>query len=465
MLLIMRNGFLQALQVVSSIVLAQAIVPSEYGAFTVAATLVGLARAVGDLGLSQSLVVRQDFDEKDLGTSAAIVLASSISIGSLVGLAGVAISLGLLSGVGSAALTAVYAGTLVVDALRLGPIVRLTRMLRFRQIAMATMLESLAGYVVQIVLLLSGLGVWALVLGAYARSIIGLVAYVKLGGPIARPRGGDRMRALLRDGVPYQGPLLLDGLQGAVVPLVVVGALGAHALGLWAWSTILAVPLAQALITLQSVLLPSLARLYGQYRAQFLEASERSVRLIALLAAAAAGSLFGLAPDLVRHLFGVRWVGATGAVQVTLLGIVPLAMLQFLSANLASRRRAGVRFRCALVASGATLLLIYPLMLVAGVTGAALAVAIVGPSLDAALLAHWAQLPLRRATRNIILALTSIGAISLLLGRGADTPVSLGVACLATAVAAVALVWLIDRSVLRYAWSLLRNRTAAAPAG
>lgn len=464
-MLILRNGLLQALQVVSSVVLAHAITPSDYGAFAVAATLVGLARSVGDLGLSQSMVVHPRFDERDLGTGAAVVLATSISIGSLVALAGVAIHTGLLDGAGPVTLTAVYAGILVVDALRLGPIVRLNRALRFREIAVATTAESVAGIAVQVVLLLSGLGVWALILGGYARAITGVLVYARLGGAIARPRRGGRVRYLLRDGLPYQGPLVLSGALGALVPLVVAAVLSTHELGLWAWSTVLAVPLAQALITVQSVLLPTLARLYGQYRDQFREACDRSARLIALLATAGAAALFGLAPALVDQIFGARWNGASTAVQITLLGIVPLALLQFLSAILASRRQAGLRFRCALIASLVTLALIYPLMQLAGVAGAAVATAVVGPTVDAALLARSAHVPLKRALFNVVAALASIGSISLLLGRLADTPATLIAACSAVAVASAALVWTIDRPVLRYAWALIRKPVLPAHLG
>ena len=463
MLLILRNGMLQGLQVVSSIVLAQAITPNDYGAFTIAATLVGLARSVGDLGLSQSLVVHRECDERDLSTSAAIVLFSSISIGSVVALAGVAVNASLLSGTGPAALTAVYAGTLCVDALRLGPIVRLTRALRFRDIAVATTAESLAGYILQVVFLLYGLGVWALVIGAYARSATGVLVYARLGGSIVRPQLGGRVRHLLLEGLSYQGPLLMDGAVGALFPLVVAAALSARELGLWAWSTIFAVPLVQAMLTIQSVLLPSLARLYGQYRAQFLEACERSARLIGLVAAAAVGGVFGLAPEIVAQVFGARWSGATGAVQVTLLGIVPLAILQFLSATLASRGQARVRLRCAFVAAGTTLAFMYPLIRLAGVTGAALASAVVGPTVDAVLLARHAEVPLRRAGFNIFAALASIGSISLVLGRAADTPVRLALACLVMTIMALALMWAVDRTVLRYAWSLLATARATAP--
>ena len=459
-----RNGFLQALQVVSSIVLAQAITPTDYGAFAVAAALVGFARSVGDLGLGQSMLVRREMNEADLSTCAAVVLFTSISVGSLVTVAALGINAGLLSGTSAALLTAAYAGTLVVDAFRFGPIVRLSRTLRFREVAVATTAEALASYAIQIALLLLGLGIWALVLGGYARSIVGVIVYARLAGPIVRPRVGARLRTLVAEGAPYQGPIVLTSALGALLPLIVAAALSPRDLGLWAWSTILAVPVAQALVTIQSVLVPSLARLYEQYRDQFQDACDRSARLVALIAGACAGALFGLAPAVVEQIFGARWTGATGAVQATVLGVVPFALFQFLSAILASRGQAALRFKCALIASFASLASIYPLMDIAGVTGAAVASAVVGPGVDAVLLAYFAKVPLRRAGSNALIALVSIGAISLLAARGADSPAGLALASLSTGVAALMLIWMIDRTVLSYAWSLLRKQRPDQPA-
>lgn len=460
LLLILRNGLLQGLQVASSIVLAQAITPNDYGAFAVAATLVGMARAVGDLGLSQSLVVRPDFHERDLSASAAIVLASAVCLGAVVALAGVAVNAGLLSGAGPPGLAAAYAGTLVIDAMRLGPIVRLTRALRFRDIAVATTAEAVATYAVQVALLLSGFGLWALVVAQYARAITGVLVYRRLGGPIARPRKG-RLRHLVIDAVPYQGPVILGGVVGALLPLLVAAQLDARGLGLWAWSTIISVPLAAALVTIQSVLVPSLARLHGQYGGRFAQAADRSARLIAVAAGAGAGGAIGLAPDIVAQIFGARWVDATGAVQVALLGLLPLALSQLLSAAMQARGRAVPRLRCALVASVVTLVAVFPLMLLAGVTGAAVASAVIGPAVDALLLARIAAIPLRRATVDGIVALAAVGSASWLLGSAVDTGPELAAACPAIALVAAALMWAIDRSVLRYAVSLLRSGPAA----
>lgn len=456
MLLIVRNGLLQGLQVVSSIVLAHALTPNNYGALAIATTFVGLARAVGDLGLSESLVVRSDFEERDLSTSSVVVISTAISVGSLVAFAGVAVNAGLLSGSGPPLLAGAYAGTLLIDAMRLGPIVRLTRALKFKDIAKASTVEAVVPTFVLVPLLLAGVGLWAVIIAQYARAITGVLAYRRLGGPIARPRRGGR-RGLVRHALPYQGPVILGGLVGVLLPLIVAAELDARGLGLWAWSTILAVPIAAALVTIQSVLLPSLARLYGQYQDRFSQAVDRAARLIAVAAGGGAGAIIGLAPEIIKQIFGPKWIDATGAVQVTLLGLLPLSMSLVVSAAMQARGRALPRLRCAIIASVVTLVVVYPLMLAAGVTGAALASAVVGPTVDMLLLARIAAVPLRRAAYDGSLALAAVGGASLLLGHEVHTAPELAAGCLASAVVAVPLIWAIDRSILKYAWSLLRS--------
>jgi PST family polysaccharide transporter len=455
--LILRNGLVQGLQIVSSLVLARALTPGSYGAFAVASTLVGLGGSIGDLGLGQSLVVHEECDERDLSTSAAIVMPSTVAVVVLLGLAGIAIHGTLLSASSPSLLTAAYAGTLVPAALQLAPTVRLTRALKFRQIGVITTSSILTGYVVQVALLLAGLGVWALVLGTYANVLVSLLISVRLGGPIARPRVGDRLRYLVRDGLPYRGPIILAGALGVALPLIVAAVLGQHRLGLWAWSTILAAPVIAVTTIIQSVLVPTLARLYGQYRDQFLMTCDRAARLIALIAAGAAAALVGLAPEIVRQVFGARWIGATGAVQVTLVGIVPMAFMQFISAVVVVRERARTRFTCSLVASAVALAMAYPLMEWAGVTGAAVTSALVFPVVDCVLLARYAGAPLRRATVNVVTVMVGIGAVSVTLNRFATTPAALAAMSAATGVATLAFLWIVDRTTLVYASSFLRK--------
>jgi O-antigen/teichoic acid export membrane protein len=457
LLLILRNIVLQCVQVVSSIILARAITPNDYGALAVAATLVGLARSIGDLGLSESLVVRADFRERDLSTTSLVVMSSTVVVGILVAVCGVLARGRLLSGSGPPLLAGAYAGTLIIDALRLGPIVRIMRGLRFKDIAVASTAESVATNVALVLLLLLGFGLWGVVLAQYARAVTGAYFYRRLGGPFARPkRGGGR--GLVRDALPFQGPIILSGVVGALLPLIVAGYLDARGLGLWAWSTILAVPLTTAMITIQSVLLPSLARLYGQHEQRFAEAANRSARLIALTAGAGSGAIVGLAPAIIRQIFGSRWAGATGAVQVTLLGLLPLMMSLFLATAMQSRRRAVPRFRCALIASCVTLIVVYPLMLADGVTGAALASAVIGPAVDMLLLARVAAIPLGRASLDGLVALAMAGALSSFLGPEVHSIPQLAATAVVTGAAVPLIMWIIDRPVLRYAWKLLRSR-------
>jgi O-antigen/teichoic acid export membrane protein len=455
--LIVRNGIVQSLQIVSSLVLARTLTPSSYGAFAVASTLVGLGASVGDLGLGQSLVMHEKCDEQDLSASAAVVITTTVVLVVVLGLAGVAIHGTLLSASSPPLLTAAYAGTLLPTALQVTPLVRLRRALKFREIGVITTTSVVTGYVVQVLLLLSGVGVWALVLGVYANVIVGLVVAVRLGGRIARPRFGDRLRSLVMDGLPYQGPIILSGAIGLILPLIVVTVFGQHRLGLWAWATILAAPVVAITSIIQSVLAPTLARLHGQYREQFAIASDRAARLIALIAAGAAAALVGLAPQIVRQVFGARWVGATGAVQVALVGIIPMAFMQFLSAVVVVRERAPARFRCAIIATVVTLAVLYPLLRVAGVTGAALASEFIFPVVDCLLLARYAEAPLSRAAANVVGVAIVTGAISVALNQFATTPWTLAVMSIATGLATLGVVWTMDRTTLVYAWSLLND--------
>jgi O-antigen/teichoic acid export membrane protein len=172
--------------------------------------------------------------------------------------------------------------------------------------------------------------------------------------------------------------------------------------------------------------------------------------------------MIGLAPNLIEHIFGPKWTAATGAVQATLFGVLPLALSLLVAAAMQARGRAVPRLRCAVIASVATLLVVYPLMLAAGVTGAAIASAVVAPAVDLLLLARIAAIPLRRAACDGTIALVAVGGLSLLIAHEADTAPILAVGCVAIVILAMPLMWAIDRAILKYAWGLLRHRDVAA---
>lgn len=461
-LFVTRNLLIQGLQIASAIVVARLITPDLYGAFAVAAILAGFARTLGDLGVSQALIARPRIGPTDLPASAFITCATAILGGSLAVLVALLLDATVLAEP-AMAMTAAMSGALLVDAFRVGPIIRTQRDLRFKAVAAVTLIESLALYLAQVALLLVGFGIWALVLAQYARSIAGVLAYRKVGGSIVRPAASRHVLALVSASWAYQGPLILTGLAGAVLPLMVAASLGSEQLGYWAWGTILAVPIAQTLIAVQAVLMPSFSRMleHGERAAD--ASAELTARLLAVGVGVLAGGLVGLAPALVTYVFGERWEPATPAVQLYVIGVVPLVFVHVVVAVMDAHGEARRRLRAAVASIAAGLFVTYPLIRLAGIEGAVVATSMVVPLVDLLLLCRGPHPRLGRAFRNAALAFL-IAAVA---AAGLERTVhSLTDLVLATAMSGVVMAMVaatVDADVTRRAWRVLRRETAPQP--
>ena len=448
LLLATRSGAIQFAQVASSLLIARLIAPDAYGTFAIALTGVGLARYVGDLGVSNSLITRPHVSEAAMRSGALISIMCGITC-ALALMVGAPLLAELLNGPSYAqVLIRILSVTIIFDALRFRSTVILNRELRFGTIGIVSVTETSAMYVCQIGLLLSGVGIWSLVAAQISRSIIGLLLLLRIAGWIA-PARDESLVMHIRRGFPFQAPGILGATMGFLFPVILAGYLTATGVGFWAWSTVLSAPITAIVIVISGVTLPTLVRLRHTDPSAVPRATALMLRASMLVPATAAGLLLGFAPGLVNQVFGDRWNPAIGAVEMNLLGVLPATLSYFLAAVLESDQRAGARLWAGLVAAAVGIPLLFVLTSKLGVTGAAAVTAIIIPTLDVVVLYWFARVALVRA---ICGALVIFGA-SFLLARALD-----GIASSLTQLilfialsipVAVAAVWCTDRTAMR----------------
>jgi O-antigen/teichoic acid export membrane protein len=458
-----RTLFVQILQVVSSIVTARHLAPSSYGAFAIATALLGFAKYIGDLGVANSFILSSHVSDAKmrLGSCMAVVLAGiSASVILLLG-DSLASVLGGRASEEGALVMYVLSLTLVIDALRFGPTVRLTRELQFGRIGVIGVVESAVLFVTQIVALLLGFGLAALVAAQVLRSLTGTVTAAVVGGGISLRWPTFEAAHLIKVGFPFQVPAIITGAVGFFLPVVVASQLKAHGLGLWAWATVLATPLLSLLLVLQSVVLPSLAALRRERSAERAdEATSLLLRVVLLLAAVGGGVLFGFAERIISEIFDPRWLGAVGAVRVTLIGVVPLSLATVLAAAVESRFRPVPRAIATAIAAATALALVVPLAHAYGVTGAALATALVMPLVDSAVLLFVAKIAVGRAMVNVAITFPAVIAISSAAASIGSGLITLVPTAAATAIVAIALAFVVDRAAVLQLWRAARRRAS-----
>jgi O-antigen/teichoic acid export membrane protein len=241
---------------------------------------------------------------------------------------------------------------------------------------------------------------------------------------------------------------MLQAGVGASVPVIISTQLSHAGLGFWGWSTIIAAPILTMLIAVQGVAMPALARLRFVDDSRSREATDLLLRLSVVLGAVGSMTFVGVAPAIVRYLFGLRWAGASGAVQISLLGVVPCAYVGVLTARLQAQGWVARRLRVFVVSGVVTLTCAWPLTHFAGVDGAAVASSLLLPTVDALLLAGVMHPPLRRSLIDLILAGGGMAALSLGAARLVAGMPSLLFVTGALCACAVAVACVVDRDVV-----------------
>jgi PST family polysaccharide transporter len=338
---------------------------------------------------------------------------------------------------------------LAVEALRFGPGVTLSRELRFGRAGALSLAETLILYVVQIGLLVLGAGIWALVIGQLARSILGTALCIWKGGGLAFPAFRAPIGPIMRRAIPYQGPIILSSAGGFLLPVALTFVLTAREIGFWGWATVLAAPIGSVVTIVSVVTLPGLARLRANDPAVVTRAAQIMVRAAVIVPAAGAGALLGFAGPLVALVFGARWHLALSAVEINLLGVVPATLMVFLAAVLESDQRAKARVVGMLVAQLVGLAIIVPVAKGFGVAGAAFVPAVAIPLIDVAILGVMARLDFRRAAINGVVAFGASAATTYLLARLATSLPMLVICGLVAILPVLIIIWFTDRKAVR----------------
>jgi O-antigen/teichoic acid export membrane protein len=446
-----RTITIQLLQIVSSLLIARRLAPSAYGAIAVGTTVVALARWLGDFGAANVVIQTPGIDVRDrsiLGSAFFLQLASAV----LATLAFVAIApalTDLFHGPSATILVIdITAMTLIIDAFAAVPKIRLTRAMRYERIGAIRLISVGVQYAVQIGLLVGGAGLWSIVAAGVVQSFVETGLMLAYGGGTVRPRPRG-LGQLARPGIAYQ----VSGMLIAVTDIAAVAIFGrmkgATSLGLLTWSTVLATPLIKLSQELALVGFPAFSRLDEHHRDSRRRAGDLLVRMLMLGLAAGAGILVGFAEPLVRLVFDPKWLDALPAVRLALVGAVPTALALMLGMVVESSGQPRQRMWVKVIAASVGLAALVPLGARWGVAGGAVAIYLLLPTVEAALITRRASTPLRRGLVNGLLVGGFAWIVSVLLADHAGSiPALVGLGAVAGVAAALSTLVVDRRAVL-----------------
>ena len=312
------------LQVAVVVVLARLLRPADFGVVSAALVVIGFSAIFSEIGLGPALVQRTELETRHLQAAFSASFLFGLVLAGIVAL-GAPLLADFLRMPPVVPVLRALAWLFPLNSLAVVPEALMRRQLRFRWLANLEVLSYGAGYgLVGTVLAMRGFGVWALVAGNFAQSLLRLIVLLIAQGrpPVGVLPEGRALRDLMYFGSGHTVARVAHywALQGD--NLVVGRWLGPAVLGLYGRAyTLMATPAALFGEILDNVLFPVMALVQGEQQRLAL-AYRRGIALIALIMLPASALLCVTAPEIVGVVLGPRWTGAVAALQILGAGLL-----------------------------------------------------------------------------------------------------------------------------------------------
>lgn len=344
------------IQVVSwaaTMVIARLLSPSDYGLFGMALSVIALLQMVQELGLGTAIIQKKDLTSEQVSGVFWVILG----LCSLLFVVGYFASIPAAAYYGEPKLEIIIqslSAVFLINALGMVPYSLLTRKIDFKHRS----LSDVYGNVVSIAATLSlanwGYGVWALVIGNIAQSLIRNGAMLVYSG--WKPKlvaNFDGIGKMLAFGLTVMGSSLAGRLYTVANPMIIGKILGAGPLGFFTMADSIGSnnPANKISITIINQLsLPVFSKLQDsmeELRVYFLTIT----RYLALLGIPLQIGTALIAQDLVIVLLTEKWIGAVELIQffsiTGLFYVIPLPCGPLLTA----RGKAGLTLRLSTISS------------------------------------------------------------------------------------------------------------------
>ena len=301
------------------------LLPADYGLMAMAMVLVGFTSLVAEMGLGAALVRATQIDRAEqrsvFGLSLMVNSALYLVLACAAPLAVTAFHEPRLL-----ALTLIMGLQLPIGALSVVPESMAKRDMHFKALGIIELLVQVSTAATTLAGALWGLGVWALVLGQFAQTVVKSMLLTWRFGAVApsfKLHGQTRILA-------FGGSLTANRVVWYVwsqADLFIAGRLlGTQLLGTYSVASNLAsMPMQKIMAIANQVAFSAFAKLQGD-RTAMSKALQRTLRVVLTLSVGLLWGLAGVAPELVLLLLGEKWSSAILPLQI-LSTVIPLRIM------------------------------------------------------------------------------------------------------------------------------------------
>lgn len=322
-LLALRTVLQQLMVLGGTVYLARVLGPAEFGAFWIVQFALSFFTLFGDAGFGAALIQKK-------GAATQAELSSVFWAQLLLGVTVVVVVFVCAPWVvrfwpglpkGAAWMLRALSVGLLLSSSRVIPAILMERELLFGRLSFIDLVLTASFNGSAVVFAYLGYGSYALVAGVLVQGVAGLVAAYALRPWLPSLRlSRALLRPILRFGLTFQAKNMVGFVNAAVMPLYAGTALGPYAFGIVTWSQNTAFFPLRLVDILARVNFPLLSRLQHDPLA-FAHTLERTIQVCATVTLFSVALLLGLAPAIVRVIFGDQWMPALPTLYVFALAI------------------------------------------------------------------------------------------------------------------------------------------------
>ena len=312
---VFAQGLVFAVQMVSTVVLARLLMPSDFGLVTMVTTFSLLLMSFGQNGYTEAIIQRPEMNHALasnlfwINAAAGLVLALGFAVASPL--------LAKFYGDPRVTLIAfVVSLTIFINGLSVVHIALLKRALRFSVTSGIDVQANIASVVISVLMAVAGWGYWALVAALFARPVAQFAAvWWQCRWLPGRPRHAPETGSIVRFALHVYGRFSFNYTTRNTDNLLVGWRFGSASLGFYkkAYDLFL-LPANQLYIPVGDVVLSTLSRLErgsAEYRKYFLN----GLSILAFISMGAGALLTLMGKDVIRLLLGEKW-GPAGHIFV-----------------------------------------------------------------------------------------------------------------------------------------------------
>jgi PST family polysaccharide transporter len=213
--------------------LARYLGPAEFGIVAFASVFVDIAQALAIAGITQALVQRPEWEERVASTAFWTNIGFALTLTCLMAFV-VAPLVGWAFDERLTPLVAVLATTFVINAGRGAHEARLQREFRFRALATRTLIATIVGGVVGVLMAIQGFGAWSLVVSRIVSAVVQtVIVWTSVRWTPKAQFSRSEAKALLLFGIHLSGAAILGQLNGRTPELVIGWFIGPVGVGVY----------------------------------------------------------------------------------------------------------------------------------------------------------------------------------------------------------------------------------------